>query len=253
MPGSTVGLSMNYGAPGTFSRNSYPEIRSRLSDPSSPYPTFFGDAIFRYSNVAVQGGVYRSTQNLSAVFPAISNGTNVLSGITGMQFLWNRSPPQVGFYVIGPGVQLGTTITAIGATTLTLSMPTTTAVSGYFNIVSPAVNASNFAGICLREVKTGSGYYSSTGSGAYAIGAPLDVLLKGSSSVNAPLVDPIYPGAPVYLQIAFAGMASSRPVGSFQTTPDGAYSIALPTMQWNEGLIDSNNVAEISILIPTSC
>jgi hypothetical protein len=67
MPGSTIGISENYGFPGTYSRNNYPEIRSRLSDPYAPFPIHFSDAVFGYTtqNPPIAGGVYRNAQSLS--------------------------------------------------------------------------------------------------------------------------------------------------------------------------------------------
>jgi hypothetical protein len=251
MPGSTVGISENYGFPGSYSRNNYPEIRSRFSDPFAPFAIRFSDATFGYAtlNATISGGLYRSAQSLSASFKGTSHSSTTLDGLPSTATIFNGSAAQIGMSVIGPGVAPGSSVTAVGASSLTLSIATTTSVTSTFNLTSPWLVSAGFGGIALREVKTASGYVSSTGLGAYAIGAQVDVLTKGSVSVVAP-ISGIQPFGLVYLQIAVDVSAPQQPVGSYQSAPDGAYTILLPNTQWSEGLIDSNGVAEITILVP---
>lgn len=250
MPGSTVGISENYGFPGSYSRNNYPEIRSRFSDPFAPFPIRFSDPVFGYAtlNATISGGLYRNAQSLSASYKATSSSSTTLA-TPPTATLFNGSAAQIGMSVIGPGISPGTTVTAVGGSSLTLSAPATTSVTSTFNLTSPWLTPSAFAGVALREVKTASGYVSSTGFGAYALGAQVDVLVKGSVSVVAP-VSGIQPFGLVYLQIAVDVSAPAQTVGSYQSQPDGTYTILLPNCQWSEGLVDSNGVAEFTILVP---
>ena len=113
-----------------------------------------------------------------------------------------------------------------------------------------------FAGIAIREVKTNVTSYlgmEQTGSntpvvGYYAAGEMAEVLERGSITVQINAGIPVA-GNNVYLRTALNGSIPAGVVGGLeaQTVGDGGL-VSLSNVVFRTGVLDANNVAEITIL-----
>lgn len=105
--------------------------------------------------------------------------------------------------------------------------------------------ADAFVGVAVREVKQSTDYFSEQVS--YKPGQPCDVLERGSITVLCNAGNPTAGGA-VYLRITANASIPNGVVGGFEAAADGANTIKLPGVKWKTGKIDTNKVAEITIL-----
>jgi len=107
-----------------------------------------------------------------------------------------------------------------------------------------------FAGIAVREVQTMITSYSPAPTvGAYAPGLPCDVLERGSVMVlfsNPKAAAAPVAGGAVYLRVSTNGAGTV--VGAFEPAADGAHTVQLTNCAWETGLVDANNVIELTIL-----
>jgi hypothetical protein len=249
MPGQTVGIFMSTGFPGSFSRSGDYIVESRPVDPLSPFPVFFGDALFQFSYAPIYGnGVYRSAQALSASFSGISNGTNVVSGIANTALLFNGSSVQVGMGFVGPGVSVGTQVVSFTANSITISQAATSSVASTFSILSQVLTPSGFCGVAVREVQTNRVYSSQASTAFYSQGSQADVLMRGSASVLVTQPIGIAPFGQVFLRVGVNPAQTYLKVGGFEAANDYPYTLVVPNTQFSTGTIDNNGVAEISIL-----
>lgn len=111
--------------------------------------------------------------------------------------------------------------------------------------------AALFAGIAVREVKTYQTYTVQPAGGMPAIGGylpgtPCDVLERGSASVVCNAGTPVAGGA-VYLRIA-AGTVGVVGGFEYRADTDSGKCVLLTNALWTTGLMDANNVCEMTIL-----
>lgn len=105
--------------------------------------------------------------------------------------------------------------------------------------------AAQFAGIAVREVKQAQDYYSP--AGYYKPGTPADFLTRGGIAVQVNNGTPTAGGA-VYLRTVAGSLAT--PVGGFEAAAasDGGTTVLLTNTVFTTGNMDSNNIAEVTIL-----
>jgi len=125
-------------------------------------------------------------------------------------------------------------------------------VKDYITAGGIANIAAYFAGIAVREVKTMLTYPNGITPGAlqqvgyYAPGEIGEVLERGSITVNLTNGTPVA-GGQVYLRTIANGSLPLSPVGGLEAASDGGNSIALTGVVFRTGLLDANNVVEITI------
>lgn len=112
--------------------------------------------------------------------------------------------------------------------------------------------AAKFAGVAVREVKTNLSYLAleTLGTpqiGSYAQNEMAEALERGSINVQVNVGAPASQG-PVYIRIALNGAIPAGVVGGFEAAADGANTIQLTNVVFRTGVLDSNNVAEITLL-----
>jgi hypothetical protein len=105
--------------------------------------------------------------------------------------------------------------------------------------------AAQFSGVAIREVKQAQDYYNP--AGYYKPGTPSDVLTRGGICVTINNGTPTAGGA-VYVRTVAGTLAT--PVGGFEAAvaSDGGSTILLTNTVFTTGSMDSNNIAEITIL-----
>ncbi len=111
--------------------------------------------------------------------------------------------------------------------------------------------AASFAGIAVSEVNAGLVLNPVPGSlqiGSYAPGDMCDVLEEGSCTVQLLVTGTPVAGGPVYVRKTLNGAIPAGLVGDFEGAADGANSILIPGLVFRTGVVDTNGVAEVTIL-----
>lgn len=114
--------------------------------------------------------------------------------------------------------------------------------------------AASFAGVAIREVKTNLAYISleQNGSnapivGSYVAGEMAEALERGSITVVINVGTP-QAGGIVYVRKTANGAIPAGIVGGFEAAADGSNTVALNNVVFRTGVLDANNVAEITLL-----
>lgn len=254
MPGTVIGLSLNLGYPGDFARNGQLEIDGTRPVNSTTAinplltPIYFGDACFLIPDAT--GGSRVSAQGLvvsTAITGTATSGSNSLtvSSATGVA---------VGQVVVGAGIPIGTTITALSGTTATLSVNTTAALSAgtALTIASQYLTYAFFAGFAVREVKSMETYFqpgtmSSPNNAFYAPGTAVGVLKRGNVKVVCTVGSPL-PGGNVFLRVGLNSGTPAGIIGGIESAADGSNTIQLANCKFWGVPKDTNNVCEIEVL-----
>lgn len=248
------------GFPGSFARNGECIIEARPVNPGDAFPILFGDAVFGNTNATVAGGVYSATESLSTSFTATTASSTTITGIANTATAYFGTPLLVGMGLVGPGLASGTTIATIAsATSITISAAANASATVTLTALSTLLTTANYMGVGVREVKTAEVYYtdgnppgSNPAFGFYYQGQSCDVLMRGSCSAVARVVTGIAPWSQVYLRVALNPAIPAGVVGGFESQADagqtaGFNTIALPGTQFYSGVVDSNNVTEITM------
>ena len=108
-----------------------------------------------------------------------------------------------------------------------------------------------FAGVAFAEVNAGLVLNPVPGSlqiGSYAPGDICDVMEEGSLTIQ--LLNPGTPvaGGPVYVRKLLNGSVPAGLVGDIEGASDTTNSILIPGVVFRTGVVDTNGVAEITIL-----
>lgn len=114
-----------------------------------------------------------------------------------------------------------------------------------FSIVGTGATAAQIAGITVREVIQANTYNPQSNSG-YVNESPCDVLVRGQCTVKCQRGTPAA-GAAVYVRIAKNTTYQDAVVGGFEAVADGSNTIQVPNIEWTTGILDSNNVAEVTV------
>lgn len=111
--------------------------------------------------------------------------------------------------------------------------------------------AAKFAGVAISEVLTNPSFtsmltpYAPT-TGSYVQGQMAELLERGSIAVTINVGTPVSQ-APVYVRVALNASIPAGVVGGFEAAADGANTVQLTNVVFRTGLIDSNNIAEITL------
>jgi len=225
-----------------------PFIKSRQSNANNAANISVGDAVVlmpdatngtvkQFADWIANGGGFSLSTNTASNTTLTPSSTNGLS---------------VGMLVKGTGIPAGAYITAVGATTVTISKAATATANGV------TVYYALFYGIAVREVKTNQPFsaYSPTSPGQtmnYAPGEMVDVLLRGGVLVQNLSGVTAMAGWPAYIRtILNAGTYPNDVVGGISPVNDGVNSILLdPNLAqafFTGGYADANNLIEMCFL-----
>jgi len=102
-----------------------------------------------------------------------------------------------------------------------------------------------FAGIAVREVKQATDYYAAAGS--YLPGSVMDVLERGSMTVKCNVGTPTA-GGKVYIRTVANASIPAGVVGQFEAAADSTNTLEITNLRWKTGKMDSNKIAEVTIL-----
>lgn len=237
---------LNNGFLGQVSRTNSGEpcIVARLANAANINKISFGDSVVLLPDSA--GGTYRQMADFVANGGAVAFGTASTHTNTTLDTLSNAAGLAPGMFVFGAGIPAGTYIISISsAGAATLSQATTASAT----LVSIYVGV--FAGIAGREVKTQLTYPITPGSsliGSYAPGEMTEVMVgRGSIIVAINAGTPISNGQ-VYMRVALNGAIPAGLVGDLEAAPDGVNTVALTGVVFKTGVLDANNLAEITFL-----
>lgn len=115
-----------------------------------------------------------------------------------------------------------------------------------YTAVDSTFTAAKFGGIALRVVKQAISYAQQEET-AYNPGDMTNALNRGAVAVVCRNGTPSAGGA-VYVRIKANSAVEDGVVGGFEAVADSTNSILVPNLQWTNGYVDANGVAEITIL-----
>lgn len=242
MPGSVIGKQLNNGYPGTVSRLADAIIMNRAVRSTDVDNIAFGDP------------VVLNTDNTYSKFNATTTSltTALVSGTAYTALAVNALSAAVlegDSVIIGSGattqVVTVSADAAKGATSISVDSFTANAAYAVGAAVTTYNNFAQFAGVAVREIKQSTAYFTSQGE--YDPGQPCDVLERGSVTVYCNNGTPKARGT-VYIRIAANVAFPNAPVGGFEADADGTNTIQITNAQWKTGNLDSNNVAELTLL-----
>lgn len=115
-----------------------------------------------------------------------------------------------------------------------------------YSPVNEKFTADKFGGIALRVVKQAISYDQQNET-AYNELDMINSLNRGAVVVNCNNGTPTA-GGKVYVRIKKNTSIVNGVVGGFEAAADGENTVFLPNLQWTNGYVDANGVAEITIL-----
>jgi hypothetical protein len=115
-----------------------------------------------------------------------------------------------------------------------------------YSPVDESFTAEKFGGVALRVVKQAVSYAQQAESAYNALDL-VNALNRGAVVVNCNNGTPTAGGA-VYVRIKENASVIGGVVGGFEAAADGANTVLVPNLQWTNGYVDANGVAEITIL-----
>lgn len=236
---------LNNGFLGQVSRTGDRVILSRQANSNNAANINFGDVVVTMPDSA--GGTFKQFADF------IANGGTELTTASTTSSSAVITPAsmagfQVGQFVFGSGIPAGSQVASIGSSTVTLNQEATATASGV------AISVGAFAGIAVREIKTELAYPYTPGTpeiGYYAPGEMAEALQRGSCNVKVNVGTPVAVGA-VYIRISTNSSVPAGVVGDLEAQPDGSHTILLSNVEWRTGVLDANNVAEVTLLIRQS-
>lgn len=133
----------------------------------------------------------------------------------------------------------GSAAVPFGACLMTNTDNTYSPVDGTFT-------ASRFGGVALRIVKQAVSYTDQNET-AYNAGEMVSAINRGAVVVKCNSGTPTA-GGKVYVRIKANASVVGGVVGGFEAAADGENTVELTNVQWTNGYVDANGVAEITIL-----
>ncbi len=115
-----------------------------------------------------------------------------------------------------------------------------------YSPVDATFTAAKFGGVALRVVKQAVSYAQQEQTCYNALDM-VNALNRGAVVVNCNNGTPTAGGA-VYVRIKENAAVINGVVGGFEAAADGENSVLLTNVQWTNGYVDANGVAEITIL-----
>lgn len=114
-----------------------------------------------------------------------------------------------------------------------------------WRLVTTGDAADVVAGVAVREVVQAN-TYNPQSNPDYVADMPCDVITRGNCTVKCQRGTP-KAGTAVYVRITANNTYPDAVVGGFEAEADSANTIQVPNIEWTTGVIDENNVAEITI------
>lgn len=114
-----------------------------------------------------------------------------------------------------------------------------------YSKVDATFTAAKFGGVALRVVKQAVAYDENHTE--YKALDLVNALNRGGVVVKCNHGTP-KAGGDVYVRHTYNGSIAAGVVGGFEAEADGANTVKLPNVQWTNGYVDANGIAEITIL-----
>jgi hypothetical protein len=112
-------------------------------------------------------------------------------------------------------------------------------------VFGPTNGAADFAGVAVRTVKQQTDFHSTLVK--YKDMEPADFLTRGAIMVEITSGTPTA-GSPVFIRIADNPAFPGSAAGDFVASDDGVNTVELDNAVFHSGKVDSNGVAEITVL-----
>lgn len=119
-----------------------------------------------------------------------------------------------------------------------------------YSPVDENFTAAKFGGVAFRNIKQATSYTEQNET-AYHEKEMVGALNRGSIVVKCNNGTPTA-GGPVYVRIKANASIANGVVGEFEAAADGENTVLLPNIQWTNGYVDANGVAEVTILTRTN-
>lgn len=114
-----------------------------------------------------------------------------------------------------------------------------------WQLVGADTTADQVAGVAFREVVQAN-TFNPQSNPDYLEDNICDVMTRGNMTVHCQRGTPVS-GQPVYVRIVANETYPDAQVAFFEAAADGANTIQVPNIEWTTGVMDGNNVAEITI------
>lgn len=114
-----------------------------------------------------------------------------------------------------------------------------------WSLVGSETTAVQVAGIAVREVVQAN-TFNPQSNPDYNPKDPCDVLVRGNCVVKCQRGTP-KAGAAVYVRTKVNGDYADAVVGGFEAEADGSNSVQVTNIEWTTGVIDTNNIAEVTV------
>ncbi len=114
-----------------------------------------------------------------------------------------------------------------------------------FSIVGNDTTAAQIAGVAVREVVQAN-VYNPQSNPNYVAEMPCDVLVRGQCTVKCKRGTP-KAGDPVYVRTKANATYKDSLVGDFEAADDTGNVIQVSNIEWTTGILDANNVAEVTV------
>lgn len=114
-----------------------------------------------------------------------------------------------------------------------------------WKLVGTGTTAAQVAGIAVREVVQAN-TFNPQSNPDYLYAAPCDVMVRGNCTVKCQRGTPAS-GSAVYVRITKNDTYPDAVVGGFEATADGANTIQVDNIEWTTGVMDANNMTEVTV------
>lgn len=111
--------------------------------------------------------------------------------------------------------------------------------------VTDSTTDADIAGVTVREVVQANTYDPQSNNG-YLTGRMCDVMVRGNMVVKCQRGTPAS-GQAVYVRVKANTIYPDAVVGGFEAIVDSTNTVKVPNIEWTTGVMDSNNVTEITI------
>lgn len=114
-----------------------------------------------------------------------------------------------------------------------------------WKLVGTGTTAAQVAGIAVREAVQAN-TFNPQSNPDYLDGTPCDVIVRGNCTVKCQRGTPAS-GTAVYVRITKNDTYPDAVVGGFEATADGANTIQVDNIEWATGVMDANNMTEVTV------
>lgn len=114
-----------------------------------------------------------------------------------------------------------------------------------WKLVGAGTTAEMVAGIAVREVVQAN-TFNPQSNPDYLDKVPCDVMVRGNCTVHCQRGTPVS-GTAVYVRIAANETYPDAIIGGFEASADGANTVQVPNIEWTTGVMDTNNITEVTV------